>query len=435
MRRAPESRQLDELSSHITNALVAHRQRRRQAGTESTMDDELALAHDEARRFFDRRASDVRHATEPELTRMDEVRVTKKAVDLLLGFGPLQHLLDDPDITDIHVRGSAPVWTKRRDGSRVVIDPIVDSDDELIRLVRNIASRSRYGERRFDAASAECNLCLEDGSRLFAVMDVSQHPALIIRKHQFHLSSLSELVRGGLMSDEIRKFLEACVRSKRNIIVAGGTGTGKTTLLRALMNEIPHHERIVTIEDAFELGIERFARLHPDHDALQSRHANVEGHGAIPLSDLTRMALRMDPDRVIIGEVRGGEAFPMLLAMSQGNNGSMCTVHADSTKSVFSKLAAYVSMANTGLPVDVINLLVANAVHVVVHIELSKGVRRVSSIREVVDSEGAHIVSNEIFSASEGSMARATVPMSARLRDALDQPIEGRNTGDRMRSR
>lgn len=222
------------------------------------------------------------------------------------------------------------------------------------------------------------------------------------------------------MTREVGEFFSACVRARRNIIVAGGTGTGKTTLLRALMNEIPYQERIVTIEDAFELGIDRFAQLHPDHDALQSRTANVEGHGAIPLSDLTRMALRMDPDRVIVGEVRGAEAFPMLLAMSQGNNGSMCTIHADSTRSVFSKLAAYVSMANTGLPIDVINLLVANAVHVVVHIELTTAGRRITSIREVVDSDGPHIISNEIFASTGGSMAERSMPMSARLRDALE---------------
>jgi pilus assembly protein CpaF len=420
MRKNQDPRHVEELTSHITNALVAHRQRRRQAGVESTTEDEVALAHREARRFFEHRAGDARNLPGEYMERTEEARITKEALDLLLGTGPLQRLLDDPDITDIHVRGTAPVWTKRRDGSRIEVDPIVDSDEELVRLVRNIASRSRYGERRFDSASVECNLCLEDGSRLFAVMDVSQHPALIVRKHQFQLSSLDELVRGGLMPKDVSDFLGACVLSRRNIIVAGGTGTGKTTLLRALMNEIPFHERIVTIEDAFELGIDRFAQLHPDHDALQARQANIEGHGAIPLADLTRMALRMDPDRVIVGEVRGAEAFPMLLAMSQGNNGSMCTIHADSTKSVFSKLAAYVSMANTGLPIDVVNLLIANAVHVVVHIELGRGGRRITSIREVVDSEGAHIVSNEIFATGTGSQARPSIPMSARLRDALE---------------
>lgn len=429
MRRNGEARDVEELTSHITDALVAHRQRQRQSGVESTAQDELTLARDEARRFFERRFGAYRTDEGADSARDEQARITKEAVDLLLGFGPLQGMLEDPDITDIHIRGAAPVWTKRRDGSRVAVDPIVTSDDELVRLVRNIASRSRYGERRFDSATAECNLCLEDGSRLFAVMDVSQHPSLIIRKHQFHLSSLDELESGGLMSAEVSAFLGACVRSRRNIIVAGGTGTGKTTLLRALMNEISFEERIVTIEDAFELGIDRFAQLHPDHDALQSRQANIEGHGAIPLADLTRMALRMDPDRVIVGEVRGAEAFPMLLAMSQGNNGSMCTIHADSTKSVFSKLAAYVSMANTGLPIEVINLLVANAVHVVVHIELSGRGRRITSVREVVDSDGAHIVSNEIFGLAGGEEARAIVPVSARLRTCLESaPVTASRT-------
>ena len=139
------------------------------------------------------------------------------------------------------------------------------------------------------------------------------------------------------------------------------------------------------------------SELHPDFDALQTRSANVEGSGAIDLANLTRMALRMDPDRVVIGEVRGAEAFPMLLAMSQGNNGSMCTLHADSTRSAFSKLAAYVSMANTGLPIEVVNLLIANAVHLVVHVEVIDGRRRVVGVREVIDADGAHIVSNEVF--------------------------------------
>jgi Flp pilus assembly CpaF family ATPase len=308
---------------------------------------------------------------------------------------------------------------KHTDGSRHEIDPIVSTDDELIRLVRNVASRSRNGERRFDATTAECNLCLDDGSRLFAVMDVSQQPSLVIRKHQFHLSSLEELNRGGLMTSNVRNFLRAAVLAKRNIIVAGGTGSGKTTLLRALINEIPYHERIITIEDAFELGLARFAQLHPDHDALQARAANIEGHGAIPLADLTRMALRMDPDRVVVGEVRGAEAFPMLMAMSQGNNGSMCTLHADSTRSAFSKLAAYVSMANTGLPIDVVNLLLANALHLVVHIELVNGQRRISSIREVVDSDGPRIVSNELFVTNGSGMAEAAFPMTSDLRELL----------------
>jgi Flp pilus assembly CpaF family ATPase len=199
-----------------------------------------------------------------------------------------------------------------------------------------------------------------------------------------------------MMSQGVAALFRAMVLSRRNVIIAGGTGSGKTTLLRALINEVPSDERIVTIEDAYELGLERFEHLHPDHDALQSRPANIEGQGEITLADLTKMALRMDPDRVIVGEVRGAEAFPMLMAMSQGNNGSMCTLHADSTRSVFPKLAAYMSMSSIALPIETINLLVASSVHFVVHIEVVRGHRRVSSIREVVDSDGSTIVSNEV---------------------------------------
>jgi len=172
-------------------------------------------------------------------------------------------------------------------------------------------------------------------------------------------------------------------------------------LLRSLINEVGPQERLITIEDAYELGLERFEELHPDHDAMQSRPANIEGNGEISLAELTRMALRMDPDRVIVGEVRGAEAFPMLLAMSQGNNGSMCTLHADSARSVFPKLAAYVSMASTGLPIETINVLIASAVHLVVHVELDEGVRRVKSILEVVSADGPTIVSNEVFTLSD----------------------------------
>ncbi|MEI8285875.1 MAG: ATPase, T2SS/T4P/T4SS family, partial [Actinomycetes bacterium] len=144
--------------------------------------------------------------------------------------------------------------------------------------------------------------------------------------------------------------------------------------------------------------IEHFEDAHPDHDALQARAANIEGHGEITMSDLTKMALRMDPDRVVVGEVRGGEAFPMLLAMSQGNNGSMCTIHADSARSVFPKLLAYVSMASTGVPSETVNLLVGSAVHLVVHVQIINGVRCITNIHEVVGAEGNSIISNEVFS-------------------------------------
>ena len=396
------------IAERIGNELAEEHVRvRRVGGVPWSTDEELLFAQtvamNESIRLSNSLVSDGRIA----LSTAEQELLTSMAVAQVLGLGRLQLLMDDEEISDIHVKGCSPVWVKMRNGTREQRPPIVDSDDELVDLIRRAATRLGRAERRFDSASPELNLQLPDGSRLFAAMEVSLRPTLVIRKHQFSMSRLTELQLRGLCDPLTASFLAAAVRSKRNIIVCGGTGSGKTTLLRALINEVAPSERIVTIEDAYELGIDRFHDLHPDHDALQSRPANIEGHGEITLADLTRMALRMDPDRVIVGEVRGAEAFPMLLAMSQGNNGSMCTMHADSARSVFPKLAAYVSMASTGLPVETINTLIASALHFVVHIELIDGVRRIKSILEVVDAEGPTITSNEVFSWSGQGRSRS----------------------------
>lgn len=413
--------QLAELLTRTIRAeLATERLERRQRGLpEPSPADEMALARtiiaEERRRGPDE------GAVAYELDEDVFDRVAESVVAGILGLGRLQRLLEDPEISDIHVRGCSPVWLKWRNGTRTCVEPIVDSDEELIELIRRAATRLVRYEQRFDAANPELNLQLPDGSRLFAAMAVSQHPSLIIRRHRFDLSSLRELEERGMFSHQIGEFLSAAVRARRNIVIAGGTGSGKTTLLRALLNEVPASERIVTIEDAYELGIERFADRHPDHDALQSRSANIEGRGAITMADLTKMALRMDPDRVIVGEVRGAEAFPMLMAMSQGNNGSMCTMHADSTRSVFPKLVAYVSMASTGLPVDTVNLLISSAVHFVVYIDNSTGLRRIRSIREVVDTDGLQIVSNEVFASVTDGPCSSAYPLQHKTSQLLEE--------------
>jgi Flp pilus assembly CpaF family ATPase len=197
----------------------------------------------------------------------------------VVGLGRIQPYLDDPEISDIHIRGGSSVWLKLRDGSRRPGLPVADSDDELVELVRLAAARQGRSERRFDAAHPELNLQLADGSRLFATMAVSAQPSVVIRKHRFELASLADLEQRGMVDHRVAAVLSAAVRARRNVIVAGGTGTGKTTLLRALLNEVPVDERIITIEDAYELGIDRFSHLHPDHDMLQSRPANIEGKG------------------------------------------------------------------------------------------------------------------------------------------------------------
>ena len=411
---------VNALASRLGDLLADERLDRRARNLrEPTNDEEREFARTAVHAELLRLAATRRAEGRSVLSIFDEASISSAAIAQVLGLGRLQPLLEDDEISDIHVRGSCRVWVKLRNGQRETRDPIVDTDDELIELIRRAATRLSRQERRFDAGTPELNMQLPDGSRLFATMDVSLRPSLIIRRHRFEISSLDELRLRGLLTQELQNFLIAAVRARRNFVIAGGTGSGKTTLLRALINEVPPSERLVTIEDAYELGLDHFEHLHPDHDALQSRPANIEGHGEITLADLTRMALRMDPDRVIVGEVRGAEAFPMLLAMSQGNNGSMCTMHADSTRSVFPKLAAYVSMASTGLPIDTVNLLLASALHFVIYIDNSSDWRQVTSVREVVDSDGSNIISNEIFAVGNNSELIKAFPLRETTRELL----------------
>ena len=411
---------VNALASRLGDLLADERLDRRARNLrEPTNDEEHDFARTVVHAELLRLAAARRSEGKSVLTVFDESAIASAAIAQVLGLGRLQPLLEDDQISDVHVRGNSRVWVKLRNGQRETRDPIVDSDEELIELIRRAATRLSRQERRFDAGIPELNMQLPDGSRLFATMEVSKRPSLIIRRHRFEISSLEELRLRGLLTQELQDFLTAAVCARRNFVIAGGTGSGKTTLLRALINEVLPSERIVTIEDAYELGLDHFEHLHPDHDALQSRPANIEGQGEITLADLTRMALRMDPDRVIVGEVRGAEAFPMLLAMSQGNNGSMCTMHADSTRSVFPKLAAYVSMASTGLPIETINLLLASALHFVVYIDNSNAWRQVTSVREVVDCDGSNIISNEIFAVDPNGDLIKAFPLREATRELL----------------
>jgi len=413
-----ESQMIRSLSELVADVLAEERLRIDVDDSQPSAEHEMELAKSTVRAELARLAAKRPLDSWPPL---DEDFIVREVIAQVLGLGRLESLLADDDVSDIHVRGCDSVWVKLRNGHRERRRPIADSDEELIALIRRAGTRFSRTEKRFDAGTPELNMQLPDGSRLFAVMEVSTRPSLIIRRHRFELSSLDELRELDVLDHEVQSLLAAMVRSRRNIVIAGGTGSGKTTLLRALINEVPPTERIVTIEDAYELGLEHFADRHPDYDALQSRSANIEGEGEVTLADLTRMALRMDPDRVIVGEVRGAEAFPMLMAMSQGNNGSMCTMHADGTRSVFPKLAAYVSMASTGLPVETVNVIVASALHFVVFIENRDGKRRIASICEVVDTDGNNIVSNEIVSRSGGQPARWPFPLRASTRQLLEQ--------------
>ncbi len=403
---------------------LAERRERNDPNEAPANDHERALARQLINEALEGQAQRALAANEVLLSPGDEDQLARAVFDSLFGLGRLQPYLEDESITDIHAQGCDQVFVVRDDGSKEAVAPIASTDAEMIELLRMAAARMGRTERRFDAAHPELNLRLPDGSRLFAVMSVSARPSLAIRRHRFPKVFLEDLVGLGALDAALAGFLSSAVRARKNIIVGGGTSMGKTTLLRALINEVPPHERIITVEDSLELGVDRFPELHPDVVTLEAREANVEDRGAVALEDLVRMGLRMDPDRVIVGEVRGDEILPMLNAMSQGNDGSMCTIHAHSSESMFRKLAMYAMQTPQRLPLEATNLLVANAVHFVVHLGRDtapdrRGDRYVTSVREVLDADGSMVVSNEIFRPGPDGRAVPGSPMRAATLEAL----------------
>ncbi len=275
----------------------------------------------------------------------DETRgeLTQSIINELFALGRIQQYIDDPDISDIAINGYDTVWLTKRNGFKFQAEPVADSDEHLIEIIQTAARRGR-SEHRWDPASPRLDLQLPSGDRLNAIAWVSGRPSISIRRHDFDIHRLKQLIDLGTITEPIQHLLTAMVLGRFNIIIAGGTGAGKTTLLRCLLNEIPSTERLITVEDSLEVGIDRFAHLHPDHVDLEARPANVEGVGEIGMNDLAINALRMNPDRLIVGEVRGDEALTLLLACTQGNDGAMCTVHADSSEGVFGRLQMYLAM-------------------------------------------------------------------------------------------
>ena len=384
--------------------------------------DERALSRKLIADELQRLAREAVAAGRQPLSPPEELAITAAVIDRLHGLAGIQPLLDDPEVRDIHISGAARVWLTLRDGTKVRGPAVAASDDALIDLVATAARRVGRSERRWDNAHPELNLQLPNGDRLHALMSVTGRPTITIRRHDFRLHRLDQLRDLGVVDDVLARFLAAAVRAKLNVIVAGGTGTGKTTLLRCLINEIPADERIITIEDSLEIGVEQFESLHPDHETIEARDANTEGVGAYTLADGVRAALRMDPDRVIVGEVRGAEVLPMLLAMSQGNDGSMCSIHADSSKGVFGRLAMYAAMTRERLEPDVTNLLVANAIDLIVHLGWVGGVRRVTSVREVTGAvEAGHVSSNELWRPGVDGRAELGVPPRPETVAALER--------------
>lgn len=344
----------------------------------------------------------------------DESQLIEDTLNSVFGFGELERWLNDPAIQDIHVNGCDQVFVKTRDGHRHQVGPVASSDHELRQLIADFARRMGRIEQRFDFANPIIDMQLPNGDRLNAMFSVSSRPSMSIRRHDFAIRSLDDLVSLGMVDEPVAAFLRAAVRGRRNIIVSGGTGSGKTTMLRALINEIAPHERIVTIEDNLELGLSRFGDAHPNLVECEARPSNIEGVGAVPMSQLVVASLRMDPDRIIVGECRGAETVPMLLAMSQGNEGSMTTIHADTSKNVFSRIVTYAAtLAEPVIDPRHAVLLIRDAVHFVVHVGFSGDKRCVQSIREVDQLSEDQLLSTEVFAPSSDGRAAPAFGISS----------------------
>jgi Flp pilus assembly CpaF family ATPase len=336
----------------------------------------------------------------------------------LFGVGRLQPLLEDQQIENIDINGCDRVFLGFADGREVLGNPVAESDDELVDLIQALAAYTGLSSRPFDTANPQLDLRLPDGSRLSAVMDVTLRPAVSIRRARMGKVFLSDLVGNGTLLPEVAAFLAAATGARKNIMIAGATNAGKTTLLRAIVNEIPPSERLITVERALELGIDHFPELHPNVVAFEERLPNMEGQGAISMAELVRRSLRMNPSRVIVGEVLGDEIVTMLNAMTQGNDGSLSTIHSNSSLEVFNRISTYAIQAAERLPVEATHMLIAGAIDFVVFIEKRNDYARggrlrrfVSSIREVTGIDG-RVLSSEVFSAGPDGRAVPHAPVS-----------------------
>lgn len=315
----------------------------------------------------------------------------KNIVDELLGLGPLQPLMDDESISDIMINGHDNVFIERNGLVEHSAITFID-EAQLLQIAKRIASRVG---RRVDDSSPTCDARLQDGSRVNIVIPpvAIDGTSISIRKFKKQSIGLEQLVKFGALSPEMAKILMIASRCRLNILISGGTGSGKTTMLNALSQFISEKERIVTIEDAAELRL-----LQPHVVRLETRTSGIEGSGAITQRELVINALRMRPDRIIVGECRGGEAFEMLQAMNTGHDGSMSTLHANTPRDALARVEAMVMMANISLPLEAIRRTIVSAVDIVIQISrLHDGSRKVMSISEVVGLEGDNVVIQELF--------------------------------------
>ena len=369
-----------ELKARVQNRLIAE------------LDPRMDLGNaEEVRRTVEETFSSVLEAEGVALTRIERMRLFESISAEILGYGPIEPLLKDPSVSEVMVNGPKQIYVERS-GRLELTSATFHDDDHVMRVIDRVVSPLG---RRIDESSPTVDARLPDGSRVNAVIPpiALNGPVLTIRKFSKDPFTVDDLIKFGTVTPEMATFLKACVEARLNIVVSGGTGSGKTTMLNVISSFIPDDERIVTIENAAEL------QLRQDHVVrLESRPPNIEGKGEVTIRDLVINSLRMRPERIVVGECRGGEALDMLQAMNTGHDGSMTTAHANSPRDCLSRLETMVLMAGVDLPVRAIREQVASAVDLIVQQERMKdGSRKITYVTEVQGMEGDVIVMQDIF--------------------------------------
>ncbi|HEY8448782.1 MAG TPA: CpaF family protein [Thermomicrobiales bacterium] len=378
--RSKQQDSFNELKARIQNRLIAE------------LDPRMDLGNaDEVRKTVEETFNSVIEAEGITLTRVERLRLFEAISAEILGYGPIEPLLKDPTINEVMVNGPKQVYVERQ-GKLELTDVTFQDDDHVMRVIDRIVSPLG---RRIDESSPTVDARLPDGSRVNAVIPpiALNGPCLTIRKFSKDPLTVEDLIRFGTFTAEMATFLKACVEARLNIVVSGGTGSGKTTMLNVLSSFIPNDERIITIENAAEL------QLRQEHVVrLESRPPNIEGKGEITIRDLVINSLRMRPERIVVGECRGGEALDMLQAMNTGHDGSMTTLHANSPRDCLSRLETMCLMAGMDLPVRAIREQIASAIDLIVQQErLKDGSRKIVNITEVQGMEGDVIVLQDVF--------------------------------------
>jgi len=408
-------RSLDEalvraLRQRVGERLAAEKAVREQsAGTRLEGQDEEERAAALAWEVIQENAAALIDAGRPAPRVEDDLGLHTAVLDRMFGASALAPLLARSDVSDIHVHRSGPVSLTLLDGTVTWTDPLVQSDDDLVEMIRELARRAGQSERLFDQAHPRIGLRLPEGSRLTALGWVSTGTHLFVRLHHLVDVSLDDLVRLGTLIPLLRSFLRAAIRARLNIVISGGQRAGKTTLLRALAADIDPAERMTTIESDFELGLDELEHRHHEVVALEGREPNIEGTGAVTLSELVRWAKRTAAQRILVGEVLGPEVVPMLDAMNSGADGSMCTIHANSPGQAFEKIALLATQADPPLQWGHTCRFCGMAINLAIQVrQRPDGQRVIDAVHEVTGGDHDAVSTNELFAPGPDGLARPT---------------------------